>query len=104
MVEAISTAHGIGVKKILLRKGESNSNLTQIAYGSLEPEEEVEIHRHQTMEEYFFFLDGKGIYNVDGENVELEKGVFVRIPANTDHAMKCTGTAKLEFFYFGIAI
>ena len=103
-VEAISTAHSIGIKKVLLRKGESNSNLTQIAYGSLNPNEEVEIHRHQTMEEYFFFLEGKGVYSVDGEQVELEKGVFVRIPADTDHSMKCIGTEKLEFFYFGIAI
>lgn len=104
MVEAVSTAHNIGVKKILLRKGESKSNLTQIAYGSLHPGEEVAMHKHETMEEYFFFLEGNGVYRVDEENVELEKGVFVKIPANTEHAMKCTGTDKLEFFYFGVAI
>jgi mannose-6-phosphate isomerase-like protein (cupin superfamily) len=56
------------------------------------------------MEEFFFFLSGNGVYMVDGENVTLEKGVFVKIPANTEHAMKCTGTDTLEFFYFGIAI
>ena len=103
-VQAVSTAHSVGIKKVLLRSGESNSNLTQIAYGSLAPGEQVAIHKHPTMEECFFFLEGKGIYNVEGESIDLEKGTFVRIPANTDHAMKCTGTEKLEFFYFGVAI
>ena len=98
MVEAVTTAHGVGMKKVLLRKGESVSNLTQIAYGSLNPHEHVETHRHPDMEEFFFFLAGRGVYYVDGENVELEKGVFVRIPANTEHFMKCTGPETLEFF------
>ena len=102
-VEAVNTAHSVGIKKVLLRNGQSNSDLTQVAYGSMAPGEQVGVHKHPTMEECFFFLEGKGIYEVDGESIALEKGTFVRIPANTDHAMKCTGTEKLEFFYFGVA-
>lgn len=50
--------------------------MSQIAYGGLSPDEQIEAHTHQTMAEFLFFLGGKGVYCVDGENVELEKGVF----------------------------
>jgi mannose-6-phosphate isomerase-like protein (cupin superfamily) len=103
-VPETAVSHSSGIKKVLLRQGDSAGCLTQIAYGSLNPLEQVEFHTHPTMEEYFFFLGGEGVYYVGPEEVKVSRDVFVCIPANTSHSLKCSGNDKLEFFYFGVAI
>ncbi len=96
------TAHGQGEKFVFLKNGDSQTDLTQFAYGKFQPGEVCEIHAHETMEEFFFFLQGTGEYQVDGEMILLQKGVFMRIPAKTPHELKATGDQSLEFVYFGI--
>ncbi len=97
------TAHGQGEKFVFLKNGDSKTDLTQFAYGKFQPGEACETHTHETMEEFFFFLAGMGEYLVNGELIILEKGVFLRIPAKTPHALKATGNQPLEFVYFGIS-
>ena len=46
------------------------------------------VHSHKQNEEIYFILDGKGIAKIDGENVELNAGDWVRI----------SPTAKRQFF------
>ncbi|MEO8116398.1 MAG: cupin domain-containing protein [Bacteroidota bacterium] len=99
----IITAHGQGEKFVFLKNGDSNTDLTQFAYGKFQPGETCETHIHETMEEFFFFLEGTGEYIVDGEIIPLLKGVFLRIPAKTPHTLKANGNQPLEFVYFGIA-
>ncbi|MEO7210835.1 MAG: cupin domain-containing protein [Chitinophagaceae bacterium] len=97
------TAHGQGEKFVFLKNGDSNTDLTQFAYGKFQPGETCETHTHETMEEFFYFLAGKGEYKVNGEIIILQKGVFLRIPAKIPHELKVTGDESLEFIYFGIS-
>lgn len=97
------TAHGQGQKFVFLKNGDSQTDLTQFAYGKFQPGECCEQHIHETMEEFFFFLEGTGEYLVNGEIIYLKKGVFLRIPAKAPHELKATGNQPLEFIYFGIA-
>jgi mannose-6-phosphate isomerase-like protein (cupin superfamily) len=103
-LEEIATAHQVGKKRVFLRKDNVESSLTQFAYGELGAGEGVEMHRHPTMEEYFFFLTGKGIFNIGDESFLLSKDVFIHVPADVPHQMMNDGTEQLTFVYFGIAI
>lgn len=50
------------------------------------------------MDEYFFFLEGSGVYIVDGEEIILTKDSFLRVPAGNYHEIRCT-KKKLKFIY-----
>ncbi|MEO6915391.1 MAG: cupin domain-containing protein [Chitinophagaceae bacterium] len=97
-----ATAHACGMKKTLFTHNDTLSNLTQFAFGKLRSGESIPAHIHPTMEEFFFFLKGKGTYVISDTLVELTPGIAVRIPAGSAHTMHAD--EDLEFVYFGIAI
>ena len=97
------TAHRQGSKKVFLRSSDTPTNLTQVAYGTFRAADFCELHSHATMEEVFFFLSGKGIYTVGNEQISLENGFFVRIPAGVSHRLEAVGDEPLHYVYFGIA-
>lgn len=97
------TAHRQGSKKVFLRDSDTSTNLTQVAYGTFRAADFCELHSHATMEEIFFFLSGRGIYTVGNQQIPLENGVFVRIPAGVSHRLETVGDEPLHYVYFGIA-
>jgi mannose-6-phosphate isomerase-like protein (cupin superfamily) len=97
------TAHAQGAKQVFLRNGDTPTNVTQVAYGSFSNTDYCELHAHATMEECFFFLKGTGVYVVDDQTIDLQSGVFVRIPAGVPHRLEATGPEPLEYVYFGVA-
>ena len=97
------TAHAQGTKQVFLRNSDTPTSLTQVAYGTFAPTDYCELHTHPTMEECFFFIKGTGIYTVDNQRIDLQSGVFVRIPAGAPHRLETTGTEPLEYVYFGVA-
>ena len=82
----VITAHGQGEKFVFLKNGDSETALTQFAYGK-----------------FFYFLKGSGQYIIDGTAIPLKTGVFLRIPARIPHALSASGDCPLEFIYFGIS-
>lgn len=100
----VKTAHGLGEKFVFLTKQDTPTQLTQAAFGTLSPGEVCPMHIHPTMEEYFYFIEGTGMYTVGNEEILLTPGTFVRIPAGVAHAVKADGASVLHFFYFGIAL
>jgi mannose-6-phosphate isomerase-like protein (cupin superfamily) len=102
-IEAVVNAHGVGAKRAFLNNEDTPTKLTQFAYSKLQPGEICGLHTHVTMEEYFFFLSGTAKYFVGEEVYNVEKGSFLRIPANTYHELRNNNTEELEIIYFGIA-
>lgn len=98
------TAHLSGLKKVFLNNNDTNSAITQFAFGVFSPGEICDWHKHPTMIESFYFIKGIGKYYVAGEIVEIRQGTFLTIPANTEHKLVNDGIENLEFVYFGIAI
>jgi len=96
--------HGTGQKKVFVGLSDTLTQLTQFAYGELQPGEVCLSHKHPTMEEYFYFLDGKGVYVIDGTEHIIRDDTFLRIPANTFHHLECRGKTSLCFVYFGVAL
>ena len=60
MEEFEPTSHDSGRKKVFVDKNSSKTSLMQFAYGELDPGERIEPHKHPTMEEHFYFIEGKG--------------------------------------------
>lgn len=102
-ISAIQTAHSSGTKKILMGGEQTGNAITQIALGKLQVGEEVEMHQHTTMKEYFYFTSGEGVYTINEVEHALSAGTFVMIPEQTPHSLKSTGQEPLQFFYFGVA-
>ncbi len=98
------TAHSQGQKFVFLANKDSQTNLTQFAYGSFAPGEGSGLHTHQTMEEFFFIVKGEGLCVCGAERYQLGKGAFLRIPAGVLHSLEASAVEGLEFVYFGVAI
>ncbi len=101
-IPTLKTSHLAGEKQVLLAGNESSSNITQVALGTLQPGESVEVHLHADMEESFYFLQGKGIYRIAGKDYKLELGTYLHIPINTEHYLQALGEEPLHFIYWGI--
>ncbi|WP_139063730.1 cupin domain-containing protein [Flagellimonas eckloniae] len=98
------TAHLSGLKRVFIKNKNTDFKLTQFAHGMFAPGEICELHAHQTMDEFFYFIRGTGIYKVNGEEITLKPGTFLRIPAKSQHELINKGKSDLEFVYFGIAL
>jgi mannose-6-phosphate isomerase-like protein (cupin superfamily) len=103
-ITPLVTNHGKGEKFVFLTQQDTQTSITQFAFGKLMQGEDVEPHLHPTMEECFYFISGEGEYAIDNIVYAIKPGAFFRIPANTAHALRTTGKAPLLFVYFGVAI
>ena len=61
------------------------------------PGEEVEYHMHVGESETFFILSGKGIYNDNGNKVDVVPGMVTFTPSGQGHSIKNTGDEMLVF-------
>ncbi len=103
-ISPVITAHGHGKKFVFLAQHDTQTSLTQFAYGLLMPGESIAQHHHPTMEECFYFITGKGEYIINNVVYVIEPNSFFRIPANIEHSLSVIETEPLCFVYFGIAI
>ena len=100
----LDNAHLQGIKQVFMTSEETNSALTQFAYGVMEPGQQSGDHIHSTMDEYFYFITGSGTCAIAEEIIQLEPSGFLRIPAAVKHNLINNGSEKLVFIYFGIAV
>ena len=104
MEEFEPTSHDSGRKKVFVDKNSSKTSLMQFAYGELDPGERIEPHKHPTMEEHFYFIEGKGKYSIGTVTYNIKKGSYISIPADITHSLETIGNDILKFIYFGMAI
>lgn len=55
-------------------------------------------HRH-TAAEIYHVLEGEGVLQLGGEEVDVGPGVAVFIPADCEHGIRNTGATTLRLFY-----
>lgn len=68
--------------------------------GQIDSGEKSQIHNHFEME-VFFFLSGKGVVYVDGQQIEVKEGVILRVPPFINHVIENTSNAEpLRFVSF----
>jgi len=76
---------------------EKNEKLRMFSHISLNAGEEVEYHVHKGEFESYYILSGKGLYNDNGKESEVEKGVITFTPSGEGHGIKNIGSDSLEF-------
>lgn len=97
------TRHGPDgpLKRVLLGSGVL-PGITQIAVGTCSQGQRVELHRHPSMYEIYFILEGEGWYTV-GEDTRLASaGDLIIVPPDVPHAVE-VAAAPHRMLYWGIA-
>ena len=74
-----------------------NPKLRTFALAQLKAGEEVGLHKHEGECEYYYIISGKGLYNDNGETVEILPGAVTFTPSGESHGIKNTGEEMLEF-------
>jgi mannose-6-phosphate isomerase-like protein (cupin superfamily) len=101
-IPSIKTAHGSGLKNVFVEKQDVLSNLTQAAIGTITNLDFIEPHKHPTMEEYYFILDGEVTFTINDEICDCKKNTFVLVPNNIMHSLKTNDF--VIFLYWGVSI
>jgi len=57
----------------------------------------TKLHYHETSEEIYFILEGKGLMEIEGEESEVSKGQAIVIPPMQRHRIRNTGNQELMF-------
>jgi mannose-6-phosphate isomerase-like protein (cupin superfamily) len=91
----IHTLHGSEIRPLIDR---TTSAITQcsLAEETLLPGQEVTPHRHQTIEEIYYIVEGRGLMTVGDEQREVSAGDAVYIPPHHRHTLKNTGTEPIK--------
>ena len=75
----------------------TNPKVKMHAFVQLKPGEEVQYHMHVGESETYFILSGKGMYNDNGNKIEVAPGMVTLTPSGEGHAIKNTGDDILAF-------
>ena len=92
-----------GTPKAVILRGGVLPGVTQVAVAVLEETDVMEPHRHDTMYEIYYVLEGEAIYHVDSAEHAVVPGDFLVVPPGAEHFQRVTkGPHKI--FYWGIAV
>lgn len=76
---------------------DKNPKVRTFAHAVLKPGEEVEFHIHEGESESYYILSGKGIYNDNGDIIEVAEGTVTFTPSGQGHGIKNNTDDDLEF-------
>lgn len=98
------TAHGSGLRKMIVSKGEiSSPYLDAFTYGCLSPNQKWGLHKHDNIVEICLVIKGIGIIRDKGNNEEkFQTGDRFIFPANIYHEIENTSSEAVEFYFFRI--
>jgi len=74
-------------------------NLCKVPVGKTHKE-----HKHETMEEIFYFTQGNGEVKIDNETNKVIEGDRIIVPATKMHSVKNLGKKELKYIGLGIAL
>ena len=100
-IESVKISHGNSEKFVFENLGFSSNTFTQSAIGKMNKKSTCNLHKHETMIEIFYFISGRGVYTVDGNDYKVSGGSYLRIDPFEIHGLKSISN-DLTFFYLGI--
>ena len=95
---------GTLTKRVMIPNGRV-PHLTGFSGTHLLPGHAVPLHRHKTMHEVFYVLDGAGAFNIGGQRHPVRSGSFVHLAPGEEHSIEpaAGNPAGLKMIYFGVA-
>ena len=93
-------------KKVLVRQEEADpdSKLMMFQLCKIPPKTTHVAHSHPTMDEIFYFCEGKGEIEVNGEKEKIVSGDRIIVPAGQVHQIRNIGKVELKFIGLGVAL
>ena len=101
-VIGVSTAHGVGLKRVLVGNTDTNTSITQIAYTNLSMGDVVEKHTHPTMDEHFIILAGICVIDNGIQKYRMYANTYMYMPAGVEHRIEVM--EALTMITIGVAI
>lgn len=96
------TSHGVGLKRVLLFSDETETAVTQIAVARLTEGDVAAEHRHESMEEYFYFMKGEAVVRIDGRELLCREGDFLQVECGRSHSV--LAKSEVEMLTVGVAL
>ena len=93
-------------KKVLVRRKEADpkSKLMMFQLCKIPTKTTHVAHSHPTMDEIFYFTEGSGEIEVDGQKEKVVSGDRIIVPAGQVHQITNTGKIELKFMGLGVAL
>lgn len=83
--------------KLLITKKNSGAKNIDFYISSYMPSAKAEEHSHEETEEVFYFLDGEGVFVLDGARHRVGNGIVIHVPPKVPHSIINTGFGNLVF-------
>lgn len=87
---------------MILNPEESASGRVQVGLTTVYPGCRTKGHTHADREEVYYFIHGRGIMGVDGEEFEVQAGDTFYVKPGPHHTTKNPYEVPLEFFWITI--
>jgi mannose-6-phosphate isomerase-like protein (cupin superfamily) len=82
---------------LLLRKGQFGSRNLVVTWVDCEPGGEQQMHVHETEEQVYIVVRGRGLMKTGDEEQDVSAGTLIFVPPGTAHAIRNTGDDTLTF-------
>ena len=82
---------------LLLTRGQFGSQNLSITWVDCAPGSEQRLHSHQTQEQVYVIVRGRGLMKAGGDEREVEQGTLVFIPPGTLHAIRNDSADTLTY-------
>lgn len=79
-------------------------NLSGISVATFLPGQEVELHKHISMHEFFFVLEGTLLFTIGGETSIVKEGDLVHVAPNERHQLVSSNGTRSKMLVTGITI
>lgn len=90
--QLIEYSKGGILSKELVKGGKTNITLFCMAEGT-------EISEHtSTKEGFVYVIEGEGIFNLEGKEIEMSSGVFISLKKNAGHFLKAKKNTSFLLF------
>lgn len=80
-------------------------HLAGFSVATILPGQTVDSHQHQSMHEFFFILEGKAVFVIDGRKVEVEPGTFIHVAPHEKHGIHVPAShGAMKMYVSGVTI
>ncbi len=92
---------GLAVARRLFTKEDFGSSLFFFNESTLQPGSSYGDHPHEGDEEVYYFVEGRGLMQVDGEEQEVGPGDAVLTRSGSHHSLRNVGGGPLKVLVIG---
>ena len=79
-------------------------NVAGFSVATLQPDQRIDAHEHQSMHEFFYILEGKVTFTIDGKKTLVEEGTMVHITPHEVHQLDAWKDGPAKMLVSGITV